>query len=105
MDQEQDNKTFYKMADSFIDVANAHCDNEQTSTVGSSLLFATARFSSFVVASHAEDKEAYLAEIDNATEFFSKEFKRMLVENLEEYKSVFKEAPKYEHLMNKEEKE
>lgn len=101
MDQEQDNKIFYKMADSFIDVANTHCDNEQSSTVGSALLFATARFSSFVVASNANDKEAYLAEIDNATEFFSKEFKRMLMENLEEYKSVFKEAPKYEHLMNK----
>lgn len=101
MDQEQDNKTFYKMADSFIDVANKHCDNEQSSKVGSALLFATARFSSFVVASHANDKEAYEAEIENATEFFSGEFKRMLTENLEEYRSVFKEEPKYQHLVNK----
>jgi len=103
MEQDQRNKAFFQMADSFIDVANSHCDDEKSSRVGSALLYATARFSSFVVASHANDRESYEAEIDHAVEFFSSEFKKMLTENLEEYKSVFKEAPKYQHLMQKEE--
>ncbi len=104
MDQEQQNKEFYKMADSFIDVANEHCEKQESTRVGSALLFATARFSSFVVASQSKDQESYEAEIDNALEFFTKEFKRMLGDNLEEYKSAFKakeEASKYEHLMKK----
>jgi HD-like signal output (HDOD) protein len=104
MADEQDNKQFYKTADSFIDVANNHCENQESTRVGSALLFATARFSSFVVASQSKDEESYEAEIDNALEFFSSEFKRMLKQNLEDYKSAFKareDAPKYEHLIKK----
>jgi len=101
MQQDKSDKKFFEMADSFIDVANNHCDKQQSSEVGSALLYATARFSSFVVASHSQDLESYEAELDHAMEFFSKEFKRMLKENLEEYKTTFKaqeETPKYEHL-------
>ena len=105
MTQEQKNQEFHKLADSFIEVANKHCDSVDRSLVGSALLFATARFASFVVASHARDQAHYESEIDNALAFFSGEFKRMLAENLEQYKSVFaqrdQQAGRYEHLMKK----
>ena len=101
MEQDQKNKAFFAMADSFIDSANAYCDEEKSSQVGSAMMFATARFSAFVVASHSPDREKYEAEIEGATDFFSQEFKRMLLENLEEYKTAFKDEPKYQHLMNK----
>ncbi len=100
-DQEQTNKNFYKMADSFIDLANQHCDNTENAEVGSALLYASSRFSAFVVASFAQNKDHYEGEIDNAVEYFGQEFKRMLSENLEQYKSVFDEAPRYEHLIKK----
>ena len=103
MDQEEINKKFRKMADTFIDVANKHCGQVDNTRVASAQLFATARFSAFVVASHSNDLQDYEKEIDTAVDFFSKEFKRMLTENLEEYKDVFSkqqdDAPKYEHLM------
>jgi len=102
MSTEKDNKRFYKMADSFIDLANSHCDKTERSEVGSSMLFASARFSAFVVASFAKDKAAYEVEVDNAVNHFSTEFKRMLTENLEQYKTAFDEQPRYEHLINKE---
>ncbi len=105
---EQESKEFYTMADTFIDVANGHCDNKETNHVGSSMLFATARFSAFVVASQSPDKDAYEAEVETATEFFTKEFKRMLTQNLEDYKTAFKaeaeeqkDEPRYEHLKKK----
>ena len=101
---EQESKEFYAMADTFIDVANGHCDKKETNHVGSAMLFATARFSSFVVASQSPDKDAYEAEIENDTEFFSNEFKRMLTQNLEDYKTAFKaqeDEARYEHLMKK----
>lgn len=110
MSQEQKNQEFRKLADSFIEVANKHCDTVDRSLVGSAMLFATARFASFVVASHARDQAHYESEIDNALAFFSDEFKRRLGDNLEEYKSVFaqqnqknqqKPTGRYEHLMKK----
>ncbi len=108
MDQEQRNQEFKQLADTFIDLANQHCDKVENTRVGSSMLFASARFSAFVVASHAKDQAHYESEIDNAIEFFSQEFKRMLTENLEEYKAIFAardlEKPKYEHLVKKQEK-
>ena len=101
---EEGNKQFYKTADSFIDVANNHCETQENTVVGSALLFATARFSSFVVASQSKDRESYEAEIDNALEFFTSEFKRMLTQNLEDYKTAFapkEDEPRYEHLRKK----
>ena len=109
---EQESKDFYTMADTFIDIANGHCEKKEANHVGSSMLFAAARFSSFVVASQSPDKDAYEAEIETATEFFTKEFKRMLTQNLEDYKTAFKaqaeeeaeeqkDAPRYEHLKKK----
>lgn len=105
MDQEQKNTEFRKIADSFIDLANSHCDSMDSNRVGSALLYATARFSAFVVASHASGKSHYESEIDHALDFFTQEFRRMLNENLEQYKSAFKDeskqAQKYQHLMKK----
>ena len=92
MDQNQKDQEFRKMADTFITLANEHCDSTANALVGSTLLYATARFSAFVVASHAKNEAHYEAEIDNAVEYFGDEFKRMLVENLEQYRSVFKET-------------
>lgn len=98
-EKEKKDLDFRKMADSFIDVANKHCDTTDAAQVGSALLYASSRFSSFVVASYANNKEAYETEIDNAVEYFSVEFKKMLLENLNQYKSIFDEAPRYEHLI------
>ena len=80
---------FYELADKFINAANEECDKKVPSFVGSSMLFAAARFSAFIVASQAQDKAAYEAEVERATEFFTGEFDRMLKQNLENYKTVF----------------
>ena len=84
----QDNE-FYAVADRFIDLANTQCENEDPSFIASGMLFAAARFSAFVVASQAHDKESYESEFDRATEFFCGEYERMLKQNLAEYTTVF----------------
>ncbi len=96
-------KEFYTTADTFIDVANNACDEKDPSFVGSAMLFATARFSAFVVASQAQDKESYEAELERAKEFFNGEFDRMLNQNMDDYKTAFtqQEENRYEHLMKK----
>ncbi len=89
------------MADSIIDLANKHCDTTENSLVNASLLYGTARFSAFITASMAESKQTYEANIDNAVDYYTEEFKKMLKEHMEQYKSVFQEAPRYEHLVKK----
>ena len=85
---------FYSLADKFIDLGNNECDNKDPSFVASTMMFATARFSAFVVASQAQDKESYESELERAKEFFNGEFDRMLSQNLEDYKTAFKPKDK-----------
>ncbi len=96
-------KEFYTLADKFIDIANDECESKDPSFVGSAMLFATARFSAFVVASQAQDKDSYEAELESATEFFTAEFDRMLKQNMEDYKTAFtqQDEARYEYLMKK----
>ena len=56
MSQDQRNLEFRQIADKFIDLANNESEGKNSATIGSSMLYACARFSSFVVASHAKDK-------------------------------------------------
>lgn len=100
MNDDERNQLFRKFADSFIDVANQHCDDADSGIVGSAFLYGAARFSAFVVATKAKELDRYEADCDAALEYFTKEFRRMLEENLDDYKSAFKEQPRYSHLMN-----
>lgn len=99
MNDDERNQLFRQIADSFIDTANRHAEDTDSGIVSSALLYGTARFSAFVVASNAKDLDRYEADRDTAVEYFTSEFKRMLEENLDDYKSVFKEQPRYAHLM------
>lgn len=89
---------FRGMVDSFIDLANTHCEAVQRENVSMALLYAAARFNSFVVAAHAPDVEKYESDRSTAMEFFSKEYRKMLAENLDDYKRIYAQGP-YAHLM------
>ena len=99
MSDDEINQLYRQIADSFIDVANKHCDNADIGIVGSAFLYGAARFSAFVVASNSKELSRYESDRDEAIEHFSKEFRRMFEENLDDYKSVFKEQSRYSHLM------
>ncbi len=97
-DEELERK-FRALADQFIDAANTHAANEHKENVGLALLYAAARFNAFVVASHAGDLDGYQEDLDKAKEYFTGEYRRMLEENLEDYKSVFRASGPYAHLV------
>lgn len=101
MSTEDDNKKFISMADSFIDLANQYCDDTQNSIVNASFLYGASRFCAFMTASTAGSREKYEANIDDAVDYYTQEFKKMLAEHMEQYKSAFQEAPRYEHLIKK----
>lgn len=99
MSDEDVDKQFRSMADAFIHLANKHSETAERENVSMALLYAAARFSSFVVASHASDLQKYEADREAAVGFFSGEYKRMLNENLDDYKKTYDESIKYAHLM------
>ena len=97
-DEELDRR-FRALVDELIDSANAHCAAEHKENVGLAMLYAAARFNAFVVASHAENLEKYQADYESARDYFVDEYRRMLVENLQDYESVLRNAGPYAHLM------
>jgi hypothetical protein len=92
-------REFRKIVDSFIHLANQHIDIHQREHVGLALLYAAARFNSFVVASRATELDAFDSDRAAAFEFFLREYQRMLNENLDDYRKVYEGNGKYAHLM------
>jgi hypothetical protein len=82
-------KNFIKTADIFIEQANKQCEEIDHQLVNASLLYASARFSAFITASMSESKESYEQSADAAIEFYLEEFKKMLKEHMQQYKTAF----------------
>jgi hypothetical protein len=101
MSDEDIDKEFRKMADSFIDLANNHANTDNREIVSMALLYAAARFNSFVVASHAPDVQKYDTDRPKAYEFFLGKYKEMLNENLDDYRKMYDDSMKYSHLIKK----
>lgn len=93
MTDEATEREFRRVADAFIDVANEQIHSVPRENVGMALLFAAARFNAFVVASHCKTLDRYETDRETAVEFFSKEYLRMLEENLDDYRRAFEEVP------------
>lgn len=103
MSDEDIDKEFRRMADSFISLANEHGEKGARENVSMALLYAAARYNAFIVSSHAPTVEDYDASREKAYEFFLEQYKKMLAENLDDYRKVYDEDFKYSHLIKKEE--
>lgn len=80
---------FWKLADSFIKLANEHYEKNGDGKVGYAMLYAAARFNAFIVATTAGDKTELATEKDPAADYFTEQYRKMFVENLEDYHSNF----------------
>ena len=89
MNENEKRKLFTQAADAFIDVANSQCETQDKAMVASAFLYGAARFCSFVVAAEAGTLTKYEADREAGMEHFSKEFKRVLGEHMEDYKRTF----------------
>jgi len=83
MSEAEKETTIFQLADQFIALANELSGKEQdVSKVGTALRFAASRFNAFEAALKSAD---LAAEKDAALEWFSKEYKDMLNDNLEDH--------------------
>jgi hypothetical protein len=85
MSQTNNDLAFRKRADAFIQLANRQTDQEKSDYVNASLLYAGARFSAFLVASGSDNIEAMKTNREQAITYFTDQFNKMLIENLDEH--------------------
>ena len=87
----QEMEEFWKLVDSFIHLANEHCEASEREKVSSALVYAAARFNAFVVASNSYNEQEFADQRQEATEFFENQYSRMFQENLDDYENHYKQ--------------
>ena len=94
-------QAFYQRADEIIGVANSQLGPQAHSgQVGASLLYAAARYSASVASIKNVKGDDFAKEKDDIVEFYTKQYRQMLSDNLTDYAQNF---DKYVQL-NKEDK-
>jgi len=82
---EQDDK-FYDRADEHIGIANEQISAEVgKGKVSASFMYAVARFNSWISASTCDDQEEMIKDRDYFIDYFTKQYREMLEENLDDY--------------------
>ncbi|NVK38947.1 MAG: DUF3144 domain-containing protein [Gammaproteobacteria bacterium] len=81
----QMDKDFFKRTDAFIKVANELAKEHDLGKVSASMLYAAARFNAFIVASSAQDKAEADRNKVEAIEYFTNQYRNMLLANMDDY--------------------
>lgn len=76
---------FWERADAVIHLANDQCEAAPRSKVSASLLYAAARFNSFIVASSAANLDELRQDKNEAVKYFTEQYQKMLIENLDDH--------------------
>ena len=83
-------QAFYRRADAIIGVANSQLGPEAHSgQVGASLLYAAARYSASVASIGFVKGDDFAKEKDDIVEFYTKQYRQMLSDNLTDYAQNF----------------
>lgn len=85
-----DMQAFYERADEFIGLANSlRTDSVHAGKINASMLYATARFSAWAAATGFVKGSDYAKEKADIIEHFTKNFERMLSDNIDDYAENF----------------
>jgi hypothetical protein len=76
---------FWNRVNALINLSNDQCDTTDPSEVAASTMYATARFNAFIVARATGSSENMKLEKERALEYFTDQFRKMMVENLDDF--------------------
>ena len=83
-------QSFYQRADAIIGLANSQLgENAHSGQVGASLLYAAARYSASVASIGFVKGDDFAKEKDDIVEFYTKQYRQMLSDNLTDYAQNF----------------
>jgi len=88
---QQLDKDFFKRTDAFINVANDLSKEQDLGKVSASLLYAAARFNAYIVASSAKDKAEADRNKVEAIDYFTEQYRSMLIANMDDYINKYDE--------------
>lgn len=80
---------FYKRADIHIDIANDQIKTVDRGKVSASMMYATARFNSWVSACQVESGDDLLQGKEEIIEYFVEQYREMLAEHIDDYARNF----------------
>ena len=80
---------FFDRADQVIRLANQQMQNVDRSKVSASCMYATARFNAWVAALGCDSQETMRQSSEEAIDYFVKQYRAMLIENLNDYTKNF----------------
>ena len=89
--QQNEDQKFWATIDTFINLANEHekTNQDRFQLVGASLMFAAARYNTYLVARANGDKETFLKNAGEAKTYFLDQFTKMLDDNIADYEANF----------------
>ena len=82
---------FFDRADAVIHLANAQNKDIDPSKVSASLMYATARFNAFISARRFDAVDEMKTAREETIEYFVKQYRAMLAENIDDYIEHFNE--------------
>ena len=82
---------FYDRADEHLRVASDHLSEASQGKVSASLMYACARFNAWVSANHRQSPGELKSAYGETIEYFVAEYRKMLVQNLDDYVDNFKQ--------------
>jgi len=92
MSSEAVDDAFWQRADEIINLANQQCESvESSDDVSASLLYATARFNAFLIASTAQSAGDIQSGKEDAVAYFTEQYRQLLMDNLDDYIENFDE--------------
>lgn len=87
---QSEEERFWNMADAFIALANKYTEDADPNEVNAAMTFAATRFSAFIAASSSVDKQQFIEDMDDNIQYLGKQYRRMLGDNLRDYRENFK---------------
>ena len=80
---------FWRVADTFIGVANEQAAEIDRGVVSAGFSYGAARFNTFVIASQCGNKDAFEAEKAAAIDYFVNQYRMALTEHIADYTANF----------------
>lgn len=80
---------YWQHVDAFVNLANDQCADTDPNEVGSSALNASARFNAFIVAKTVGTAQNLSLEKDQAIDYFTDQFRKMMTNNVEDFIANF----------------
>lgn len=85
-----DEQQFWDMTDGFLEQANINSDSNDVGRVAEALMYAAARFNTYLVASSCEDRNDFKADRESSEAILREQFEKMLAVNFDDYTENYK---------------